>query len=351
MPERSHAEAQIILIEHEPFLISRLSAALESAGYRRPQKMGTRPLAPADLVASDPDLVVFDVSTPNLDSYGLLEALNRGLAEDTFLPVLAVGSGSEPEAKERAIRAGAKDFLTKPVDAEEFLLHVHALLDTRFTHERLKETRRLLEEVVRQRTGELRQAHLETIDILGRVAELRDDQTGKHTKRVARLSGLIAAELHLSPEEGEEILRAAPLHDLGKVAIADAILLKKGRLDSEERKRVRAHASLGADLLVNARSNLLRRAREIALYHHERWDGLGYPEGLAGQSIPLAARIVAVADAFDALLHSRPYKEAWPRDEALAEIERESGGQFDPHVVDALLRIETRRGEGIVIIE
>jgi putative two-component system response regulator len=246
---------------------------------------------------------------------------------------------SDSEAKDRAFRAGAKDFLVKPIDVEEFLLHVSSLLDTRFMSLRLNQARSVLEDLVRHRTQELRQAQMETLELLGRVAEVRDDATGQHTKRVACLSGLIALELRLPTEEVELIIQTAPLHDLGKVAIADAVLLKPGCFDQAERDCMREHAALGAGLLHGARSNLLQMAEVIAADHHERWDGQGYPRGLSGEAIPLAARIVAVADTFDALTHARPYKEAWSVHEALAEIERESGWQFDPQVVDALVRV------------
>jgi putative two-component system response regulator len=286
-----------------------------------------------------PDLVVFDVCMPGIDAYAFLLDLTQRFSKDTFLPVLAVGSLIGPEIRERAFGAGAKDFLPKPIDLDEFLLHVHSLLDTRFAHLRLEETRSILEDLVQRRTSELRQAQLETLELLGRVAEVRDDATGQHTKRVGRLSGLIAQELHLPPEEVELIMRAAPLHDLGKVAIADSILLKSGSFEELERESMRRHASLGAELLAGARSDLLRLAGTIAASHHERWDGQGYPRGLRRDAIPLAARIVAVADAFDALTHVRPYKEAWSAHEAIAEIQQERGWQFDPAVVDALLRV------------
>ena len=330
MTHRTYAEARIVIFDHEPTTVQSLGTALKSAGYPMPQEIANPVQASQHLKAADTDLVVFDVCMPGVDSYALLGDLIERLSRDSFLPVLAVGPMIRPEIRERAFGAGAKDFLPKPIDTEEFLLHVHALLDTRFVHLRLQETRGLLEDLVQRRTSELKQAQLETLELLGRVAEVRDDATGQHTKRVGRLSGLIAQELHLSPEETELIMRAAPLHDLGKVAIADSILLKSGSFEELERESMRRHASLGAELLEGARSDLLRMAGTIAAYHHERWDGQGYPHGLQDDAIPLAARIVAVADAFDALTHARPYKEAWSAHEALAEIEQETGMAVRP---------------------
>ncbi|MCL5734302.1 MAG: HD domain-containing protein [Actinobacteria bacterium] len=342
MSFRTYSEARIVVVDNEPCTLHSVRTALESAGYPSPFEIADPTEAPLHIESATSDLVVFDVGQPGVDGYGLLANLTGRLAPSTFLPVLAVGSLLGPEAREQAYRAGAKDFLAKPLDLEEFLLHVHSLLDTRFVHLRLEETRIVLEDLVARRTAELRQAQLETIELLGRVAEVRDDATGQHTRRVGRLAGQIAQELHLPTEEVELIAAAAPLHDLGKVAIADSILLKQGSFEGTERESMRHHAALGADLLKGSKSDLLRVAGAIAAYHHERWDGQGYPHGLKADAIPLAARIVAVADAFDALTHARPYKEAWSDAEALAEIERERGWQFDPAAVDALFRVYRR---------
>lgn len=341
-----HADAEILIVDDEPSVVRFLSRALQSAGYKPPQTF-TDPLqASAYLDSNDPDLITLDMCMPGLDGYGLLEALAKKRSPDTFLPVLAISALDDFPAREKAIRAGAKDFLVKPVALNEFLLHVYSLLDTRFLERRLKESRHVLEGLVRDRSSELGQAHLEIIERLGRVAELRDDATGKHTYRVARLSALLAQELHLPPEEVELIMRAAPLHDVGKVAIEDEVLLKKGGFTVNEREIMREHALLGAELLSGGRSDLMKMAEQIAAFHHERWDGQGYPQGLKGEEIPLCARVVAVADAFDALTHTRPYKEAWSVADALVEIEQESGWQFDPQVVDALKRL--RRGETVI---
>lgn len=338
-----HADAEILIIDDEPSVVRFLSRALQFAGYKTPQAF-TDPLKASDYLDShDPDLITLDMCMPGLDGYGLLEALAKKRSPDMFLPVLAISALDDFAAREKAIRAGAKDFLVKPIAVDEFLLHVYSLLDTRFLERRLKENGHVLEGLVRDRTRELGQAHLETIERLGRVAELRDDATGKHTYRVARLSGLLAQELHLPPEEVELIMEAAPLHDVGKVAIEDEILLKKGGFSINEREIMRDHALLGAQILSGGRSDLMKMAEQIALSHHERWDGRGYPQGLAGVAIPPPARIVAVADAFDALTHVRPYKEAWSLPDALVEIEQERGWQFDPEVVDALVRVQ--RGE------
>jgi putative two-component system response regulator len=191
---------------------------------------------------------------------------------------------------------------------------------------------------VRERTAELEETQIEILERLALAAEYRDDDTGEHTKRVGQMSAEIARGLGLPPAEVELIRRAAPLHDVGKIAIPDSILLKPGRLTPEEFEQMKTHTTLGSKMLSGGRFPLLQRAEEIALTHHERWEGTGYI-GLAGDSIPLAGRIVAVADVFDALTSARPYKTAWPRAEAVEEIRRQSGRQFDPRVVEAFLKI------------
>jgi putative two-component system response regulator len=334
-----HENAEIVIVDDEPSVVRFLSRALQSAGYKAPQGFSDPLEACSYLEVADPDLITLDICMPGLDGYGVLDALGKKRSPDTFLPVLAISALDDFDSRQKAIKAGAKDFLVKPVAVNEFLLHVYALLDTRFLERRLKETYHVLENSARESISELGRAHVEIIERLARVAELRDDATGKHIYRVARLSALLAQELDLAPQEVELIMRAAPLHDVGKVAIEDKVLKKEGRFSPEEREVMRQHALLGAQLLSGGRSDLMKTAEQIAVCHHERWDGHGYPHGLAGEEIPLAARIVAVADAFDALTHERSYKEAWSVRESMAEMERERGAQFDPHVVDALQRL------------
>jgi putative two-component system response regulator len=196
----------------------------------------------------------------------------------------------------------------------------------------------LLEAKVRERTRELEAAQIEIIERLARAAEFRDDNTGQHTERVGQMAALLARELGLPDAQVSLIRRAAPLHDVGKIGIPDSILLKLGKLTAAEFELVKTHTTIGARILSGSRFPLLRLAEEIAFSHHEQWDGRGYA-GLVGDTIPLAGRIVTVADVFDALTQKRPYKAAWPVEEAVAEIARQRGRQFDPQVVDAFLRV------------
>ncbi len=289
------------------------------------------------------DLIVLDVGAREPEGLALLRDLHQQLPEDDFLPVVAIGGAPNADSRVKAMHAGAKDYMGRPLDAEEFLARVSSLLETRFMSRRLSEAKEVLEELLRRRTRESQENHMELLERLVRIAELRDDPSGGHPSRVGRLSGLIAQELLLPADETRCIMRAAPLHDLGNVGVPDEVVRLEGSYSEEQREQMREHTSLGAYLLHGSGSEVLRIAEQIALNHHERWDGLGYPRGLSRIEIPMAARIVAVADSLDAMTHPRFYKEPCSVPAALDEIRRESGWQFDPEVVAALVRVYERQ--------
>ncbi|HTQ08448.1 MAG TPA: HD domain-containing phosphohydrolase, partial [Fimbriimonadaceae bacterium] len=240
------------------------------------------------------------------------------------------------------------DFITKPFDATELLLRVRNFLRMREMHVRLAQQNLGLAAIVERRTRTVVRARTEALECLARAGEFRDDATGEHARRVADMSAEIALEIGLSKATAEIIRTAAPLHDVGKIGVSDSVLLKPGKLAPEQYEAMKLHVAMGATIIGNVKSPQLRKAREIALCHHENWDGSGYPQGTSGTNIPLSARIVAVADTFDALIHERPYKPAWPRESAMAEVERLSGTRFDPAVVKAFLNVCRRRdGEAV----
>jgi putative two-component system response regulator len=224
------------------------------------------------------------------------------------------------------------------------LLRIKNLLYTKKLYEELQQHNRTLEEKVRERTQRLAEAQLEIVDRLALAAEYRDDATGQHTQRVGKLSAMIAQGLGQSESEVELLRVAATLHDVGKIGIPDQILLKPGRLSNEEFDLIKSHTTIGGTILGDSRFALLQMAREITLSHHERWDGTGYPFGLQGEAIHLSGRIVTIADVFDALTHDRPYKKAWTLEEAVAEIKKLSGRQFDPNLVDVFLSLINTQG-------
>jgi len=281
-----------------------------------------------------PDLVLLDLRMPHLDGFGVLDGLRPLIPADSYVPILVLTADITPEAKLKALSSGAKDFLTKPFDPTEVQLRINNLLETRALHVDL-------EERVRSRTRELEGAHLETVERLALAVEYREDGTGGHTRRVGQASALLARTLGLPQTDVMLIRQAAPLHDVGKIAIPDRVLMKPDRLSADEWAVMKTHTTLGAKLVSGARYSLLLTAEAIALSHHERWDGLGYPRGLSGESITLPARIVAVADAYDAMTHRRPYREAYPEDYALAELQRCAGTHFDPRCVECFIRLIT----------
>lgn len=342
MKEAEYENAAVLVVDDEESNVRLLRRILGSRGYRRVRGTTRSDEALALCREEMPDLVLLDLHMPAPDGYAVLRALRSELPRTSFLPILVLTGDISPEARERALAGGASDFLNRPFDVSEVVLRCRNLLRIRFLTLELQAERDLLERRVHDRTHELEEARLELLDRLAAAGECRDDDTGQHTRRVGELSARLAAALDLPAEQVELIRRAAPLHDVGKIGIPDAILLKADRLTPQEFEVMKTHTSSGARLLAGSRSKVLQVAEQIAGAHHERWDGGGYPAGLAGERIPLAARIVTVADTFDALTNDRPYRESRSPLEALDEIRRESGKQFDPRVVDALMRLTGR---------
>ncbi|MFD2647467.1 HD domain-containing phosphohydrolase [Devosia albogilva] len=280
------------------------------------------------------DLVVVDHVMPEMDGIAFTAAL-RGRPEYSLVPIIMVTSDAAKEIRIEAIRAGASDFLNKPFDPTELQARVANLLALRRAQVELADRANWLAREVERATAHLLAREEEVIWRLARAIEYRDGDTGGHVSRVAQISQLIAEGIGLSPQRCRMIYLAAPLHDIGKIGIADAILSKPGKLTPEEMEIMREHVTIGARILESGTSELIRTAELIAQSHHERWDGTGYPDRLSGTDIPVEARIVALADVFDALCSERPYKRAWPIEKAFAEIVSLSGSHFDPNCVVA----------------
>lgn len=286
----------------------------------------------------DPDLVLLDLQMPHMDGLSLLKQLRSRIPHEAYLPFMVLTADPSDKTKKEALSLGAKDFLTKPFDQLEVVLRCYNLLETRFLHLELQNHNRTLEQKVRERTKELEETRIEILRRLSVAAEFRDDTTGQHTQRVGQLSSRLARAIGLPEEEVNLIREAAPLHDLGKIGVSDNILLKRGKLTAEEYEIIKTHTDIGAKILSGDRFPLLRMAEQIALYHHERWDGTGY-KGLKGDDIPLPARIVAIADVFDVVTHARPYKTAESAEAALLEIGNQRGRHFDPQLADAFIKM------------
>jgi len=333
--------ARILIVDDQPSNVLLLECILQEEDYSAYRSITDSRQVLSVFLEYRPDLVLLDLQMPFLDGFEVMKQLRAHIPPEAFLPILVLTADITPEAKRDALAGGAMDFLTKPFDAAEVILRIRNLLQTRALHLQLQSQNQLLEQKVRERTAELEAAQNEILERLALAAEYRDDDTGGHTKRVGQMAAQIAQALGLPKAEVELIGRAALLHDVGKIAIPDSILLKPGKLSPEEFSHMQTHTSLGAKMLSGGQFALLQRAEEIAFTHHERWDGTGYL-GLHGDAIPIAGRIVAVADVFDALTNERPYKEAWPYNEAIEEIQRQAGRQFDRRVVDAFLEVMGR---------
>jgi cyclic di-GMP phosphodiesterase len=331
---------RILVVDDHIDNIVLLQKILARAGYDRVEGITDPRELPERMT---PDLILLDLHMPTLDGFAILESLARHTRPGTYLPILVITADVTPEAKRRALALGAKDFLTKPFDAQEVVLRVGNMLETRRLHLDLREQNRTLEVRVRERTHELEDAYVDTFKRLALAAEYRDDATGQHILRVGRMAASIAAELGLDDGSVALLELAAGLHDIGKIGVPDAILLKPASLSRDEFAVVKTHTSIGAKILADSHSPLLQMAESIAAFHHERWDGGGYA-GLHGPDIPLVARITAVADTFDAMTHERPYKDAWPVERAIEEIVTQRSAQFDPDPVDAFVNVQARDG-------
>jgi putative two-component system response regulator len=331
--------SRILIVDDEPANVRLLERVLARDGYDQVKGItDSRETLPI-YAHWQPDLILCDLHMPHLDGFAVMEQLGLSSQETTYMPFIVLTADVSHEVKQRALRMGAKDFLLKPFDHTEVLLRIKNQLHTRLLHLQLQDQNRMLEDRVRERTQELDEARYEIMERLALAAEYRDDDTHQHTWRVGQMSALLAKLAGLDELDVELIRRAAPLHDVGKIGISDLILLKPAKLTPEEFALMKTHTSIGVKILSGSAFSLLQLAAEIAVTHHERWDGTGYPRGLKGEEIPLAGRIVAIADVFDALTHERPYKAAWSVADAMEEIQRQAGRQFDPNLVEIFARL------------
>jgi putative two-component system response regulator len=336
MPDGAGAAQRIVVVEDDEGA-ALLAKILGAAGYEDVRTATSPAVLDVLLKRWEPDLVVLDLQVPGTDGFDLLEAVVA-----SGVPALVLTADDSPTTRRRALGLGAKDFVTKPLDRVEVLLRVGNILQTRRLQRALEDRNHDLQRWVRARTADLEEARKETLERLALAAEYRDDDTAQHTKRVGRTAALLARQLGLANDTIEHLRLAAPLHDVGKIGIPDAVWLKPGALSDHERKMLEQHTEIGGRILSGSRSPILRLAEQIARTHHERWDGSGYPAGLAGDAIPLAGRITAVADVFDVLAHPRPHKKAWPLGRAVQEIVDQAGRHFDPEVVAAFRRLDHR---------
>lgn len=276
-----------------------------------------------------PDLILLDIMMPDIDGFEVCRQLK--LQPNTaHIPIIFVTAKIDPEDEVKGLSLGAVDYLTKPITPQIALQRVK-------THIALYDQQRALFSQVKEKTREINLGKLETLNILGRAAEFKDNETGMHVMRMSHYCEVLAKALGMTDEDAETLRDAAPMHDIGKIGIPDSVLLKPGKLDADEWTTMQKHVEYGVEILGRqSDSKLMQMAIQVAQYHHEKWDGTGYPNQISGEEIPLVGRIAAVADVFDALTAERPYKRAWSVDEALNLFKEQKGKHFDPRIVELL---------------
>jgi len=359
--DESLRASKVMIVDDEPINVKLAQKYLSLGGYHKFVTTTESRDAVALVNSEQPDVLLLDIMMPHVSGLDILATL-RADKPWAQLPIVILTASNDAETKRRALELGASDFLSKPVDPSELIPRIHNVLTVKKHYDHLQHYSHQLESEVLERTAELAKSRQEVIQCLARAADFRDDDTGRHVLRVGRYARLIAEQMGWSGDALNMIEQAAQLHDIGKIGIPDSILLKPGKLTEDEfsvmknhsvygqaitqglpdheMNLLRGHAELGSQLLAKSDSPILAMAAVISISHHERWDGGGYPRGVAGEAIPLEGRITAVADVFDALSSKRPYKPAFPLEECFRILEEGRGTHFDPRVLDAFFACE-----------
>lgn len=327
--------SKILLVDDDTTNLQILQAMLKKDGYHNVTLLDDPTRVSLLYGKQGYDLIALDIHMPVMNGFDVMAVLSDSFPNE-FIPIVVLTADEDNYTRDLALASGARDFIRKPFNHREVLLRFRNLLETVHLQKALKQHNELLEEKVQERTQQLHYSQVKLIECLGRAAEFKDNETGAHVTRISKMTGIIARALGMPEKDIELIEQASPMHDIGKIGIPDRVLLKPGKLDGDEWTTMQTHSKLGAHILRNDDndSELLKVAAEIALSHHERWDGTGYPNGLKGEEIPLFTRITSVCDVFDALTSRRPYKEPWSTEEALKFLDDQSGAAFDPTIVE-----------------
>ncbi len=331
-------DATVVLVDDTPANLRLLESSMKAFGLRKVQAFSDSAAALLWLQNRPWDLLVLDLDMPAPNGFDILKALEGRYR--SAMPIIIVSALSRPEDRRKGLSLGANDYICKPLDLPELLLRVRSTLELAIATQALSDERDRLEEAVQMRTAQLSSSYQSIIGMLSRAAGYRENETERHVMRIGEYAALIARAVGLTEEQCEHMRLAMPMHDIGKIGIPEAILKKSGPFSPEEREIMEHHARIGFHILNDTASTpLTQLAAEIALYHHEHWDGKGYPQGLSGEDIPLSGRIAALCDVYDALRSARPYKTAWSAEETLAFFRERSGSHFDPGLVQAFERI------------
>jgi len=320
----TNGKPTVLVVDDTPENIDVLSGVLRNRFKVKAALNGEKAIRIAN-ADPKPVMILLDIMMPDMDGYEVCRRLKESPAT-AKIPIIFITAKNEDKDEKMGLELGAVDYITKPINPAIVLARVN-------THLALYDQNMALEDKVKERTEELSDTRLKIIHRLGRAAEFKDNETGLHVIRMSHYARLIAEALEYDEGWAELIFNAAPMHDIGKIGIPDNILLKPGKLDENEWEVMRKHPEFGSEIIGEDESEILRTSKVIALTHHEKWDGTGYPRQLKGEEIPIEGRIVAIADVFDALTTERPYKKAWTVEDAISLIDENSGTHFDPSLV------------------
>lgn len=337
--ENDYLNGSILAVDDEPVALGFLRDHLQARGFKRVTACDRAEQALEMVKEAVPDVVVLDLVMPGMDGYEFMERL-KVIKPGEFLPILVISAQGDSGSKRRALESGARDFISKPYDMVEIEARLKNMIELRWMYRGLERKNAELEERVAERTQELHHTFRDVLQSLGMAIEYHNKETSVHLKRIREFTRIVARGMGVEDKRAENLADASVMHDIGKIGVPENLLTKKGPLTPQEWELMKNHTVIGADILSGYRSGLLQVARNIALTHHEKWNGLGYPRGLVGIEIPLEGRIVSLCDSFDALISERPYKPAWPLEEAVEHILEERGRSYDPNVVDVFYALK-----------
>ena len=338
-------KAKILIADDEERVLCTLSDLLIKQGYKViPARNGIE--AVQKTTEDSPDVILLDLHMPEMNGFEVIKQL-KAERSTKIIPIVIITGSDDLDLRVQALQLGADEFIVKPPHMAELSARVRSLLKVKAYNDYMRYYQTILEEEVAKRTKQLKDANeklkrasLDTIYRLSRAAEYKDEDTSVHLQRISNYAATIARASGMDSEKAEALLYASPMHDIGKLGIPDRILLKPGKLTAEEWNIMKQHTVFGSQILENSDSDFISLGKIIALTHHEKWDGSGYPQGLKGKEIPIEGRITAIADVFDAVTSKRPYKEAFPETEAFQIIEEGKGDHFDPELVGAFFQVK-----------